>query len=110
MLFLPIRWLGGLQEILPHWRRLITPALALLLAPATLLSQFPEPRFEHILRAPGLPNGLVYSMLMDRQGFLWFGYAGVLVRYDGIQFAPFYPTPDHSVVLLTHQQVPYDVY
>ncbi len=64
----------------------VLPAVALLLGPATLVSQFPEPRFEHIMKARGLPNALIHCMLMDRQGFLWFGFEGALARYDRIQF------------------------
>ncbi|MEN8614767.1 two-component regulator propeller domain-containing protein [Dehalogenimonas sp. THU2] len=34
----------------------------------------------------GLPHNLVYSIIQDGYGFLWFGTYGGLSRYDGIKF------------------------
>ncbi|MCA9734377.1 response regulator [candidate division KSB1 bacterium] len=36
--------------------------------------------------ADGLPQSQVHTVLQDRGGFLWFGTAGGVARFDGIQF------------------------
>ena len=42
-------------------------------------------RFERLTRADGVTSELVYQILQDRQGFLWFSTKGGLNRYDGYQ-------------------------
>ena len=39
--------------------------------------------FEHLTTADGLPQGTVYAVLQDSQGFVWLGTEDGLVRYDG---------------------------
>ena len=41
------------------------------------------PRFETIGVNDGLPHSSVYSILQDKKGFMWFGTADGLSRYDG---------------------------
>ncbi len=40
-------------------------------------------RFNHLTTADGLSNDSVFSILQDRDGFLWFGTQAGLNRYDG---------------------------
>ena len=42
-------------------------------------------RFERLTRADGVSPELVYQILQDRQGFLWFSTKDGLKRYDGYQ-------------------------
>jgi ligand-binding sensor domain-containing protein/signal transduction histidine kinase len=70
-----------------------TPALGrlaaavLLLAAAALAAVAPAGAAERRFRRLGLEDGLshiaVYTILLDGQGFLWFGTQGGLDRYDG---------------------------
>ena len=37
----------------------------------------------------GLPSGIVYDCLQDKQGFMWFATAAGLARFDGANFKVF---------------------
>ena len=41
------------------------------------------PRFENLSVNDGLPHSSVYSITQDKKGFMWFGTADGLCRYDG---------------------------
>jgi signal transduction histidine kinase/ligand-binding sensor domain-containing protein len=41
----------------------------------------------------GLSDDVVYSILQDRQGFMWFGTGNGLTRYDGYQFTVYQSDP-----------------
>ncbi len=56
--------------------------MSLLPAPAQELS----PRFRHLTIDHGLSQSAVYSLLQDRQGFVWIGTKDGLNRYDGYEF------------------------
>jgi signal transduction histidine kinase/ligand-binding sensor domain-containing protein len=43
-------------------------------------------RFQHLTTDDGLANGVIVSILQDRQGFMWFGTWGGLDRFDGYEF------------------------
>ncbi|MDP4284487.1 MAG: two-component regulator propeller domain-containing protein [Bacteroidota bacterium] len=47
------------------------------------------PRFENIGVNEGLPHSSVYSILQDKMGFMWFGTADGLCRYDGSELQIF---------------------
>jgi signal transduction histidine kinase/ligand-binding sensor domain-containing protein len=73
----------------------------------------PEParfaRFDRISTADGLSDDVVYSILQDRQGFMWFGTGNGLTRYDGYQFIVYQNDPSdptslsHDAVLELYQ-------
>ncbi|MEN8613888.1 two-component regulator propeller domain-containing protein [Dehalogenimonas sp. THU2] len=86
----------------PHWNTVNRRNLAKvrnMIAAVTLLTLssvgfiFPSPlqgsgsqvgvAFEHITSEQGLPNDVVYSIIQDKQGFMWFAGEGGLIRYDG---------------------------
>ncbi|MFZ0870319.1 MAG: ATP-binding protein [Rhodanobacter sp.] len=47
------------------------------------------PQFRRYGVADGLPDGTIYAVAQDRNGLMWFGAAGGLVRYDGVSFKVF---------------------
>ncbi|MGB5720278.1 MAG: two-component regulator propeller domain-containing protein, partial [Woeseiaceae bacterium] len=51
-------------------------------------------RFQHLGRDDGLSQSFVYSVVQDRQGFMWFGTQEGLNRYDGFDFKIFAHDPD----------------
>ena len=53
----------------------------------SLLSQF-EP-LKNFSVKDGLPSGVVYDCLQDKQGFMWFATAAGLARFDGTNFKVF---------------------
>ncbi|MBU1101777.1 MAG: hypothetical protein KKA84_15375 [Bacteroidetes bacterium] len=51
-------------------------------------------KFEHITTDMGLSHGIVYGVLQDSRGFMWFGTQdGGLNRYDGYSFVVFEHDP-----------------
>ncbi|GAB3278924.1 two-component regulator propeller domain-containing protein [Larkinella harenae] len=78
--------------------------LILLLAPprtgAQSLPSSPAPesypianQFEHLSAEDGLSNNYVTAILQDQDGFMWFGTADGLNKYDGSTFTVFKPNP-----------------
>ncbi len=69
------------------------PCLLLFLAAACspLLAQ--NPRIESLTIADGLSQGMIYDILQDRDGFLWFATKDGLNRYDGYRFQVFTNDP-----------------
>jgi signal transduction histidine kinase/ligand-binding sensor domain-containing protein len=65
-------------------------------------------RFDMISMADGLPDDVVYSILQDRQGFMWFGTGNGLTRYDGYQFTVYQSDPSDPTTL-SHDTV-YTIY
>ncbi|MDT8323569.1 MAG: two-component regulator propeller domain-containing protein, partial [Bacteroidota bacterium] len=43
-------------------------------------------RFDHLTVEDGLSQGVIYAMLHDRAGFMWFGTGDGLNRFDGYNF------------------------
>jgi signal transduction histidine kinase/ligand-binding sensor domain-containing protein len=56
-------------------------------APAT------SARFDRISMVDGLSDDVVYAILQDRQGFMWFGTGNGLTRYDGYEFTVYQSDP-----------------
>ncbi len=52
-------------------------------------------RFKQITKEEGLSNNRVYSLIQDRNGFLWIGTLDGLNRYDGYEFKVFKNEPDN---------------
>jgi ligand-binding sensor domain-containing protein len=50
---------------------------------STSNAQFNAPRFQRITLAEGLPNGEVHQIREDKDGFIWFGTAEGICRFDG---------------------------
>jgi signal transduction histidine kinase/ligand-binding sensor domain-containing protein len=61
-------------------------------------------RFDRISTADGLPGDVVYAILQDHQGFMWFGTGNGLARYDGYQFTVYQYDPGDPT-LLSHPEV-----
>jgi signal transduction histidine kinase/ligand-binding sensor domain-containing protein/CheY-like chemotaxis protein len=57
------------------------------------------PQFRRFGIADGLPGGPIYAVAQDRNGLMWFGSGGGLIRYDGVDFKVFRHTVDdpHSL-------------
>lgn len=60
------------------------------------VSQPPSMRFETLTVEHGLSQSSVWCIMQDRQGFLWFGTADGLNRYDGYSFRVFRHDPGDS--------------
>lgn len=58
-------------------------------------TSLPTPQFRRFGIANGLPGGQVYAVAQGRNGLMWFGSAGGLIRYDGIDFHVFRHVIDH---------------
>lgn len=69
-LFLPLLWLVGYLLALPH----------------AVQAQY---YFDHLNTAQGLSQSTVKVIFQDSRGFLWFGTADGLNRYDGYEFRRF---------------------
>lgn len=51
-------------------------------------------KFEKVLFPEDLPQSSVFSIIQNRQGFMWFGTHGGLVKYDGYDIRVFTHDPD----------------
>lgn len=76
-------------------------ALAVVMLIPALLGAGPGPSpghmaFDRLGHAEGLSNSHVTSILQDREGFLWFGTADGLNRYDGYELRVFRHDPGDS--------------
>ncbi|TGE21118.1 sensor histidine kinase [Hymenobacter metallicola] len=52
--------------------------------------------FHTLTAAQGLSENSVYSIVQDKQGFLWFGTQDGLSRYDGVEFRVFRNDPQRA--------------
>ncbi|WP_128547053.1 sensor histidine kinase [Larkinella soli] len=72
----------------------------LFLFPVIARGQTPAPlRFEHLTARDGLAHNVVYAILQDRQGFLWFGTDNGLSKYDGYTFTNYRKIPGDTTSL-----------
>ena len=62
-----------------------------------LFSQRQNIRFEHLSIDDGLSNNIVYTILQDSRGFMWFGTEDGLNKYDGYNFTVYRHDPDDSL-------------
>lgn len=61
------------------------------------------PQFRRYGVADGVPSGSIYAVAQDRNGLMWFGADGGLVRYDGIAFKVFRHEPGNPLSLPSNQ-------
>ncbi|HEY1012527.1 MAG TPA: two-component regulator propeller domain-containing protein [Herpetosiphonaceae bacterium] len=99
----------------PLWLRCALAALALALlglapragaqAPVPLPPFNPQTslRFQRLSVDDGLPSNYVTSILQDQAGFLWFGTASGLARYDGYRFVVYRAEPGDPGSLASSQ-------
>ncbi|HOT91640.1 MAG TPA: two-component regulator propeller domain-containing protein [Anaerolineae bacterium] len=57
--------------------------------PSPTRAQSPAPHFFQLTTINGLSHDIVYAIVQDHQGFLWFGTQDGLNRYDGYTFTVF---------------------
>ncbi|MCX6169797.1 MAG: triple tyrosine motif-containing protein [Ignavibacteriales bacterium] len=62
-------------------------------------TQHLEYQFNQIKVEDGLSQSTVFCMLQDRKGFLWFGTANGLNRYDGYNFTVFTNDPNDTTTI-----------
>jgi len=78
------------------WRGSLCLLFLTLLIPFGFLGvEAQEIQFTHLSRNEGLSHSIVYSIVQDKKGFLWFGTIDGLNKYDGYS-------------LLTYQYDPYN--
>ncbi len=56
---------------------------------------FPRGNFERLSMQEGISLNLVYTMIEDSRGFIWFGTMYGLVKYDGERFTVYRHDPDN---------------
>jgi signal transduction histidine kinase/ligand-binding sensor domain-containing protein/DNA-binding response OmpR family regulator len=64
------------------------------------LSQNNDHRFQHLSTQQGLSHNFITSIWQDKEGFMWFGTASGLNKYDGYNFTTFQfdpKEPDHTL-------------
>src|SRR5688572_2183498 len=49
------------------------------------------------LEADGLPSSQIWTIAQDRDGYLWLGTSGGLIRFDGVRFVHWSTLPDSSL-------------
>lgn len=64
-----------------------------------IFAQNGEYKFKHIAAKEGLSAPSVYSIIKDKQGFIWLATGIGLFRYDGYEFRYFYNNPNDSTSL-----------
>jgi hypothetical protein len=81
--------------------KLFCPVFIFILIPSFLLGQ--EYNYTHYDVKDGLAGATVYSMVQDKDGFIWFGTETGLSRFDGSHFKNFYTNdglPDNEILSL----------
>lgn len=69
-------------------------ACLVMVMPAAASPVLPEtPRFRHFGVADGLPSRVVYAMVQDHEGYLWFATGDGLARFDGLDWDVFRHDP-----------------
>ncbi len=56
-------------------------------------------QFDHLNKSDGFPSGWIYSLVQDKQGFLWVGGLQGISRYDGYNIKTYWHEPLDSTSL-----------
>ena len=83
-------------------RRLVFAYLVLLIClvlPANLSAQEGNIRFDRITIEDGLSQSTIFSILQDRQGFMWFGTQDGLNKFDGYKFTVYKHDPEDPTTI-----------
>ena len=75
-------------------RNVLCCILSLGLISASVRAQ--DIKFEYLTPDEGLSHSTVESILQDKVGFMWFGTASGLNKYDGYKFTKYYHSPEDS--------------
>ena len=78
----------------------ISMALSVSAASQGAAKQVLAPDFHYIGNRQGLSNGQVNCIMKDSRGFVWFGTASGLNRFDGVRFKKFYSRPGNAQSLV----------
>ena len=70
-------------------RKLLSTILVLVVTRA--FGQSGNLYFDHIGIKEGLPDNMIYNIVQDDGGYLWFPTKNGVVRYDGYQYKTYYP-------------------
>jgi ligand-binding sensor domain-containing protein len=65
-------------------------------------AQTSDYHFEYLTEQDGLSHNMVWSILQDSEGFMWFGTLDGLNKYDGYEFTVLKPNPDDPENTLRH--------
>jgi ligand-binding sensor domain-containing protein len=65
--------------------------------PLLLYPQSQDLIFDHLSVDDGLSNNVIWSILQDTRGFMWFGTDDGLNKYDGYRFTVYRHHPDDSL-------------
>jgi signal transduction histidine kinase/ligand-binding sensor domain-containing protein len=77
-----VKWIDQISLIVTVFG-VLAPCLSIYAAPST--PQYSITTWGH---KDGLPSTFIYALAQTGDGFLWLGTADGLVRFDGVQFAP----------------------
>jgi signal transduction histidine kinase/ligand-binding sensor domain-containing protein len=89
---------GGLKSQLARlgkdrFLKILSLYLFIALISTSSFGQQASLEFDHYTTNNGLSNGYIYSIFQDSRGFIWFGTANGLNRFDGITFKTYYSDP-----------------
>lgn len=87
-------WGPGIRAVCILW--VIVLAMAV---PSEVEAQKTRIRFDRISLEEGLSQATVWTITQDRQGFLWFGTADGLNKYDGYRFTVYTHDPQNPTSL-----------
>ncbi|WP_431635874.1 two-component regulator propeller domain-containing protein [Dyella sp. KULCS107] len=82
-----VSWLLGLM--LAFATPMASGSAAPAAPPAQTAQPLATPQFRRYGLADGLPGPMVYTVVQDHQGAMWFGTTGGIGRYDGVGFTVF---------------------
>jgi ligand-binding sensor domain-containing protein len=69
----------------------------LLFSSGSLIAQNNDIKFEHLSIDHGLSNNIVYRIIQDSRGFMWFATEDGLNKYDGYNFTVYRYDPEDSL-------------